>query len=91
MDRKSLLLSGSEFEYLVGNKKLSKCFEYKIKSNVKKKISIFLENEFFLLLQSGLIDVNDLLAYLNNHMLLNLGKEKVRYDILILIHFVYLI
>ena len=75
---KSVLLNKSEIHYLLNSKALSKSFEYKIKSQLKKKIALFLENEFPLLLQSGLIDVNDLLFYRdNNNMLPNLGKEKV--------------
>ena len=72
------LLSNSEFQFLLGNKNFSKSFEYKIKFTIKKKISIFLQKEFPLLLQSGLITSNDLPQFLNyNNMLLNLGKEKV--------------
>lgn len=77
MNKRLVLLNKSELNYILENKKFSKSFEYKIKSQLKKKILIFLENEFPLLLQSGFIDVNKLLAYINNNMLLNRGKEKV--------------
>jgi hypothetical protein len=79
LEKRSILLSNSEFEYLSRKKQFSKSFEYKIKSQLKKKISIFLDNEFPLLLQSGLIDVNDLVLYINNisNTLPILGKEKV--------------
>lgn len=89
---KSVLLNKSEINYLLNSTALSKSFEYKIKSHLKKKITLFLETDFPLLLQSGLITSNDLLhsLYYNNNCP-NLGKEKVRYDILNLIHFVCLI
>ena len=78
MDKRWVLLNKSELNYILENKKFSKSFEYKIKSQLKKKILLFLENEFPLLLQSGLIDINDLQEYINkNHMLPELGKEKV--------------
>ena len=78
MDKRLVLLNKSELNYILENKKFSKSFEYKIKSQLKKKILLFLENEFPLLLQSGLITVNDLQEYINkNHMLPELGKEKV--------------
>ena len=77
MDNKLVLFNRSELNYLLNKKQFSKSFEYKIKSQLKKKILIFLENEFPLLFQSGFIDVNKLLAYINNNMLLNRGKEKV--------------
>ena len=76
---KPSLLSRTELEWLLGNKLLSKSFEYKIKSQLKKKISVFLEKEFPLLLQSGLIDVHNLLIYINNisNTLPELGKDEV--------------
>jgi hypothetical protein len=76
-----MLLSKSEYQYLAENKKFSKSFEYKIKSQVKKKITIFLEHDFPLLFQSGLINVNDLILYINsiNNLLLNLGKIEIKY------------
>jgi hypothetical protein len=75
--RKTILLSSSEFDYLSRKKQFSKSFEYKIKSQLKKKITIFLENELPLLLESGLIGVNDLKLYLNNNMFPKLGKEQI--------------
>lgn len=48
------------------------------KSQLKKKISIFLQNEFPLLLQSSLLDLNDLQDYINNiNTLPELGKGKI--------------
>jgi len=63
-----ILLNNSELEYLLNKKQFSKSFEYKIKSQLKKKILLFLKNEFPLLLESGLICVNDLKLYLNDNM-----------------------
>jgi hypothetical protein len=75
---KSVLLNKSEINYILNSNILSKSFEYKIKSQLKKKISIFLTNEFPLLFKSGLIDINDILISIyNNNMSPILGKEKV--------------
>ena len=83
---KLVLLNKSEIKYLLNSKVLSKSFEYKIKSQLKKKISLFLENELPLLLESGLIGFNDLQIYIsNNNMLLNLGKEQDNFLIFVLI------
>ena len=88
---KSVLLKQSEINYILNSKVLSKSFEYKIKSQLKKKISKFLNNEFPLLLQSGLIDVNHLQVSINNNnMLPNLGKSQVR-NLIILIYVYVLI
>ena len=74
---KLVLLTKSEIHYLLNSKALSKSFKYKIKSQLKKKITLFLENDFSLLLKSGLIDSNDLLSTIQHNNCLNLGKEKV--------------
>ena len=87
------LLSKTELEWLLENKTVSKSFEYKIKSTIKKKIENFLSFELPLLIQTQILDkelIQDILDNPNN-MLPSLGKEKVRYDILNLIHFVCLI
>ena len=77
MESRRVLLNKSELNYILEKKKFSKSFGYKIKSQLKKKISIFLESELPLLLESGLIGVNDLQLYLNANMFPILGKEKV--------------
>lgn len=90
---KSSLLTKTELEWLLENKTLSKSFEYKLKSNIKKKIDNFLSFELPLLIQTQILDkqlIQDILDNPND-ILAILGKEKVRYDILILIHFVCLI
>lgn len=79
MNIRPVLLNKSELNYIIENKEFSKPFEYKIKSQLKKKISLFLENEFPLLLESGIINAHNLLIYMNNisNTLPELGKENV--------------
>jgi len=87
------LLFKIELEWLLENKTVSKSFGYKIKSTIKKKIENLLSFELPLLIQTQILDkelIQDILDNPNN-MLPSLGKEKVRYDILNLIHFVCLI
>jgi hypothetical protein len=73
---KSGLVSKYEINYILNSKVLSKSFEYKIKSQLKKKVSIFLNNEFPLLLPSGLISFTNLPHFINySNMLLRPGKK----------------
>jgi hypothetical protein len=78
---KSVLLNNSEINYILNSKILSKSFEYKIKSQLKRKVSVFLECEFPLLLESGIIDAYNLIIYLNNisNALSELVKGKFNY------------
>ncbi len=62
------LLSKSEIQYLQGQKQVSKSYEYKLKSIVKKKVSAFLQNELPLLSQWHLMDFDAIKC---------LGKAKV--------------
>ena len=55
---KTSILTNSEFEWLTGKKKVSKIYEYRIRSDIKKKLQIFQQIELPLLSQSGFI--NDL-------------------------------
>jgi len=50
------LLTRTELEWLLGNIQLSKSFEYKIKSTLKKKIAQFLNFELPLLIQNQILD-----------------------------------
>jgi hypothetical protein len=50
------LLSKTELEWLLGNKRLSKSFGYKSKSTIKKKIDNFLSFELPLLIQTQILD-----------------------------------
>ena len=61
------------------NKQLSKSFEYKIKSTIKKKINKFLNFELPLLIQNEIVDKQLIQEILDNpnDMLLSLGEEKV--------------
>jgi hypothetical protein len=73
-------LSKTELEWILGNKYLSKSFEYKIKSTIKKKINRFLNFELPLLIQNEILDkrlIQDIIDNSNNNMLPILGKEKV--------------
>jgi hypothetical protein len=55
---KTSILTTSEFEWLTGKKKISKIYEYRIKSDIKKKLQIFQNAELPLLAQNGFL--NDL-------------------------------
>ena len=73
------MLNKSELEYLLNNKLISKSFEYKIKSTIKKKIEKFLNFELPLLIQNQILDkqlLQDILDNPNN-MFPILGKERV--------------
>jgi hypothetical protein len=50
-----VLLSRSELEWLCGDTKVSKSFEYKIRSNIKKKIQTLTELELPLLVKSNFL------------------------------------
>jgi hypothetical protein len=73
------LLSKTEFDWLLGNKQLSKSFEYKIKSTIRKKIDSFINFELPLLIQNEILDKQLLQNIIDNpnNMLPILGKEKV--------------
>lgn len=49
------ILSNSGREWLTGKKKVSKLYEYRIKSNIKKKIEILQQIELPLILKQGFI------------------------------------
>ena len=77
-----VIFSKAEVNWLTRTTQLSKSFEYKIKSNIKKKINKLISFELPLLIESGLIDKQMIAGLIsntdiNNNMLLNLGKEKV--------------
>ncbi len=58
---KTSILTNSEFEWLTGKKKISKIYEYRIRSDIKKKLQIFQQLELPLLSQSGFL--NDLSVF----------------------------
>ena len=75
------LLNKSEIDWLLNNKQLSKYFEYKIKSTIKKKIDKLLNFELPLLIQKKILD-KQLLQYIldnPNNMLPILDKEQLKY------------
>ncbi len=87
------MLNKSEIYWLLNYNQMSKSFKYKIKSTIKKKIHKFLNFELPLLIQTQILGKRMLQNIIDNpnNMLPILGKKKVRYYILILIHFVCLI
>ena len=76
---KPSFLTSTELEWLLGKKHISKSFEYKIKSTIKKKIDKFLNFELPLLIQNGILDKQLIQSIIDNpnYMLPILGKEKV--------------
>jgi hypothetical protein len=70
------LLTKTELEWLMRNRPLSKSFEYKNKSMIKKKVDRFLKYELPLLIQNKILDKHMIPENLHN-LLLILGKEKV--------------
>jgi hypothetical protein len=50
---KHALLTNTELEWLLGRIKVSKQYEYRIKSDIRKKVKIFQELELPILLHSG--------------------------------------
>ena len=57
------LLTRTETEWLLEKVKISKSYEYRIKSDIKKKLKRFTKLEIPLLVQKGFIDNNDLSKY----------------------------
>lgn len=53
---KTSILTNSELEWLTGKKKVSKIYEYRIKSDIKKKLRIFRQSELPLLAQNGFLN-----------------------------------
>jgi hypothetical protein len=62
------LLTRTEIEWLSNNVKVSKIYEYRIKSDIKKKLKTFTELEISLLVQKGFIDNIGLSKYTQNLM-----------------------
>jgi hypothetical protein len=60
------LLTRTEIEWLLGNVKVSKTYEYRIKSDIKKKVKTFTEIEIPLLVKKGFFDCLDLSKYTQN-------------------------
>jgi hypothetical protein len=60
------LLTRTEIEWLLEKVNVSKSYEYRIKSDIKKKLKRFTELEIPLLIQKGFINNNDLSKYTQN-------------------------
>jgi hypothetical protein len=63
----SSLLTKTETDWLLGKTQLSKSYEYKIKSIIKRKLKTFNEFELPLILNSGLFPEAANLAIFKNH------------------------
>ncbi|MFN2435381.1 MAG: hypothetical protein ABR515_08410, partial [Nitrososphaeraceae archaeon] len=57
---KTALLTRTEIEWLLNNVKISKAYEYRMKSDIRKKLKTFTELEIPLLVEKGIIDNIDL-------------------------------
>jgi hypothetical protein len=67
IDASPALLTKTELEWLRGDIKVSKVYEYRIKSDIKKKLQTFQQLELPLLMRNGFISSNgDLSAYTQN-------------------------
>ena len=60
------LLARTEIEWLLGNVKVSRTYEYRIKSYIKKKLKTFIDLEIPLLIEKGFIGITDLSKYTQN-------------------------
>jgi hypothetical protein len=54
-----VLLSRTEIQWLLGKIKVSKLFEYQLKSRIKKKVQSLMELELPLLVKTNFIDCYD--------------------------------
>ena len=63
---KPALLTRTEIEWLLGELKVSKTYEYRMKSDIRKKLRTFSELELPLLLKERIIDRFDLSKYTQN-------------------------
>ena len=60
------LLTRTEIQWLLGKIKVSKQYEYRIKSDLKRKLKIFTELEIPLLIEKGIIDNTHLRLFTQN-------------------------
>ena len=68
-DTKPALLTKTELEWLLGRVKVSKTYQYRIKSDLKKKLKTFTELEIPLLIKKGIIDSSRLRITTQNLMI----------------------
>ena len=75
--RKSALLTKRELDWVSGNtENMSKSFEYKLKSTIRKKIQTFIEIELPYLSRNGLFPAISFAPQINPQDM-SLGKAKV--------------
>lgn len=60
------ILTRTEIEWLLGKVKVSKPYEYRIKSDIRKKMKTFTDLELPLLIKHRIIDDTDLSKYAQN-------------------------
>ncbi len=60
------LLTRTEIEWLLNNVKISRAYEYRIKSDIRKKLKTFTELEIPLLIEKGIIHNFDLSVFTQN-------------------------
>ena len=69
------ILTRTELQWLLGNIKISKIHEYRIKSDIRKKLKTFAEIEIPILIQKGFMDTNNLSIFpqnlITNHQSIN--------------------
>ena len=65
---RSALLTKTEIEWLLNRVNVSKAYQYRIKSDIKKKLKTFTELEIPLLIEKGIIDNFDLRIFTQNLM-----------------------
>jgi len=63
---KPAILTRTEIDWLSGRVKVSKSYEYRIKSDIRKKMKTFTDLELPLLLEKKIIDNFDLSKYTQN-------------------------
>jgi hypothetical protein len=62
----SALLTATEINWLLGKVKVSKPYEYRIKSDIRKKLKMFTQFEIPLLINRGFIDSSNLSIFTQN-------------------------
>jgi hypothetical protein len=79
------LLSKTELEWLMGKKKVSKVYQYRIGSDIKKKLQVFLTSELPLLAKNGFLNARSVYNHLsantqNKIEQLSLGNNHISND-----------
>lgn len=81
---KNAILTNSELDWLTGKKKVSKIYEYRIKSDIKKKIAILKQLELPLLAKHGFTNDLSVFPQLNEYPQLstsiNSNQNQIRPD-----------